>query len=599
MAVNTSISLVGLDFDALKTNLKTHLKNNKAFRDYDYEGSNMAVLIDLLSYNTYLNSFYTNMVASEMFLDTAQLRDSIVSHAKELNYLPRSYSSARAKINIGITPNQSVSSVLIPKNTSFLTKIQNNTYNFVTDQNFVINTSDETGKYTAEIDIYEGSYVTDTFVFNSTNTSQRLVLSNPTIDVSSIVVTVIEDSGSTIQNYIRASSLFGVTSSSKIFFIQPAENSQYEIKFGDNIFGRRPLDGAAVVIEYRVCTGELPNGASTFVNDSSIDGHTNISITTVNAAVSGATSESIESIRFNAPRSVATQERAVTANDYKTLLQVQFPEIQAMNVYGGEDADPPQYGKVFVSVDVKNADGVPEANKAVYKEFIKTKTPLTITPEFIDPEFTYIDVNAIVRYNVNVTSKQIEEIRTLAQIAINQYSDQYLNNFESTLRYSQLVRAIDAADSSIVGNETQVRALKILAAPALKIGIATNYTIRFDIPLSQEFYVTATTFLTAASHTIKSSSFSFAGRTCFIEDNAGVLNIATEEGSNTRILKNIGNVNYTTGTLTLSNFNPSDVFGGRLKFYAIPASKDIFCRKNIILRVLEEDINIEIERVRE
>jgi len=599
MAVNTSISLVGLDFDVLKSNLKNHLKNNTPFRDYDFEGSNINVLVDLLAYNTYLNSFYTNMVSSEMFLDTAQLRDSIVSHAKELNYLPRSYSSARATITIGITPSSSVQSVLIPKGTTFLSKVQNNNYNFVTDQNLVINTANASGAYVTNLDLYEGSYVTDTFVYNTANTSQRFAVSNPTVDLSSVTVTLIEDSGSTVQNYVRATSLFGVTSTSKIYFIQPAENGQYEVVFGDDIFGRKPLNGSVAVIEYRICSGELPNGASTFVNDSSIDSHTNVAITTVTSAVGGAVSESIESIRFNAPRAVATQERAVTSNDYKTLLQIQFPDIQAVNVYGGEDADPPQYGTVFISVDIQNADGVPETNKAIYREFIKTRTPLTITPEFIDPEFTYIDVNSIIKYNVNVTNKQIEEIKTLVRVAINDYSDSYLNDFESTLRYSQLVRAIDESDTSIVSNETNVRALKILSAPTLKFGTPTNYTIKFDIPLSEEHYVTSNTFNTSALHTIESSSFLFNGQNCVIRDNIGVLNIVTEEGSLSNIVKPIGSVDFSTGTVTISNFNPSEAFGGRIKFYAIPASKDISCRKNVILRVLEEDINLDAERVRE
>lgn len=598
MAVNTSISLVGLDFDTLKSNYKNHLKNNTSFKDYDFEGSNINVLIDILAYNTYLNSFYTNMVSSEMFLDTAQLRDSIVSHAKELNYLPRSYSSARSTINISIVPASPVQSVLIPKGTTFLSKVQNNNYNFTTDQNVVINSSSN-NTYTTTLDLYEGSYVTDTFVFNTTNASQRFVISNPTVDLSSVTVTLIEDSGSTIQNYIRSPSLFGVLSTSKVYFVQPAENSQYEVVFGDNVFGRKPLNGSVVVIEYRVCSGELPNGASKFVNDSSIDGHTNISIATVSSAISGSVSESIESIRFNAPRAVATQERAVTSNDYKTLLQIQFPEIQAVNVYGGEDADPPQYGKVFISIDVQNADGVPNANKAVYKEFIKTKTPLTISSEFIDPEFMYVDVNSTIRYNVNITGKQLDEIKTLVRAAINVFSDTYLNDFVSTLRYSQLVRSIDNADSSIVGNETQVRALKIVSAPTLKLGIPTDYTIKFDIPLSTEYYVTSQTFATAALHTVQTSSFSFNGKTCFIEDNAGILNIVSQEGNQTYVVKDIGYVDYNTGTLTLSNFTPTEAFGGRIKFYAIPASKDIFCQRNVILRVLEEDITLIVERVRE
>jgi hypothetical protein len=599
MAANSSVNLVGLDFDTIKTNLKTYLKNNTAFKDYNFEGSNMAMLVDLLAYNSYLNSFYLNMVASEMFLDTAQLRDSIVSHAKELNYLPRSYTSAQAIVNIAITPSSNVSSVLIPKGTSFTSRVGPSTYTFTTAENIVLNTSSN-GTYTAaNTKIYEGAYFADSFVYDETKTNQRFVLSNPTVDVSSVTTTVIEDSGSVINSYTRAQSLFDLTAASKIFFAQPAENNQYEIVFGDGIFGRKPKNGSVAAIEYRVSSGELPNGASTFVNDGAIDGHTNVVITTVSSAIGGSVAESIESIRFNAPRAVATQERAVTTSDYKTLLQTQFPEIQSINVYGGEDQDPPQYGKVFISVDIINADGVPNANKLVYKDYIRTKTPLTITPEFIDPEFTYVDVNSVVKYNVNISTKQPEEIKTVVQAAINEFSDTYLDDFDSTLRYSQLLKAIDAADAAIVGNETELRAIKILATPTLKIGQAENYTINFDMPLTEEFYITANRFGSNISHTIVSSTFTFNGEVCSIKDNAGTLNIVTDQGDESVVLTSIGTSNVAIGRLTLVNFNPSSVDGGAIKFYAVPASKDIFSRKNVILRILEQDINIDVERVRE
>jgi len=599
MAANTSVNLVGLDFDTIKNNLKTYFKNNTAFKDYNFEGSNMAMLVDLLAYNSYLNSFYLNMVASEMFLDTAQLRDSVVSHAKELNYLPRSHKSAQAVINIAITPTSSVSSVLIPKGTSFTSRVGSTTYSFNTSENIVLNSS-VNGTYTAtDVTVYEGSYYTDSFVYDETKTNQRFVLSNPTLDISSATVTVIEDSGSVIESYSRAQSLFDVTPLSKIFFVQPAENSQYEIVFGDGVFGKKPKNGSVATVEYRVSSGELPNGASTFVNDGAIDGHTNITITTVSSAIGGAVAESIESIRFNAPRAVATQERAVTTTDYKTLLQVQFPEIQSINVYGGEDLNPPQYGKVFVSVDIMDADGVPNANKLIYKDFIRTKTPLTITPEFIDPEFTYVDVNSLVKYNVNISTKQPEEIKTVVQAAINDFSDQNLDDFESTLRYSQLLKAIDAADPAIVSNETQVRAIKILTAPTLQVGRATNYVIDFDMPLTDEYYITANRFSANIGHTVISSRFTFGGKTCAIKDNAGTLNIVTDQGEESVVVQSVGTSNTSSGRLTLSNFNPSSVEGGVLKFYAVPASKDIFSRKNIILRILEQDINIDVERVRE
>ncbi|NDB29851.1 hypothetical protein EB151_09925, partial [archaeon] len=327
---NTSIDLVGLDFNSIKTNLKTYLKNNTAFKDVDFEGSNISVLIDLLSYNTYLNSFYTNMVASEMFLDTAALRDSVVSHAKALNYTPRSFVSASANVTISISPTSSTNSVVIPKGTSFTSRVGSNTFTFTTNENLVLSNPNN-NVFTSNLTIYEGSYLTDSFVMNYSNSSQRFVISNPTVDTSSISVTVIEDNGDNSINYSKATSLIGMTSVSNNYFIEAAENQQYEIKFGDNVFGRKPKDGSVIVAEYRTSSGELPNGASTFSNDGNIDGHSNVSVSTVSNASGGALNEPIESIRYNAPRAFQTQNRAVTASDYETILKSNFSDIQSIS----------------------------------------------------------------------------------------------------------------------------------------------------------------------------------------------------------------------------------------------------------------------------
>jgi hypothetical protein len=289
---NTSIDLVGLDFQTIKTNLKTYLKNNTAFKDVDFEGSNINTLVDLLSYNTYLNSFYTNMVASEMFIDTAQLRDSVISHAKSLNYTPRSFVSATAEIGLTVTPSSPTTNIVIPKGTTFTSRVGSNTYTFSTSSNEVINTSNN-GVFTANIMLYEGTYIADSFTMNYSNTSQRFVLSNPTIDTGSVSVTVIEDGGSTTLAYTKTETLIGLTSLTRAYFVEAAENQQYEVRFGDNVFGRKPRDGSVIVVEYRTSSGELPNGASTFLNDGNIDTHANVSISTISSATGGAINETI------------------------------------------------------------------------------------------------------------------------------------------------------------------------------------------------------------------------------------------------------------------------------------------------------------------
>ena len=397
---NTTIDLVGLDFNSLKNNLKSFLKNNTQFKDLDYEGSNINVLLDVLAYNTYLNAFYTNMVASEMFLDTAQLRDSVVSHAKELNYAPRSFASAQAQITVAITPTSNVTSIVIPQYTSFTTRVGSNTYTFSTSDTQLIANANN-GVHSISLTVYEGLVTGETFVVGSANSQQRFVLSNPTIDTSSLIVNVYEDGGQNILTYLKQDKILDVTNTSLVYFVQGAENQQYELVFGDNIFGRRPKDGSTIVVKYRVSSGELPNGATTFVSDSAIDGHTNITVTATTIASGGAVSESIESIRYNAPRNFQSQERAVTSHDYETLLLSKFTDIQAISVYGGEEIDPPQFGKVFISVDLFNTDGASESRKTIFKQYISDRSPLTIDPVFVDPTFMYIKVTSNVYYNVN------------------------------------------------------------------------------------------------------------------------------------------------------------------------------------------------------
>ena len=245
---NSSINLIDLDFESLKSSLKSHLSSQAKFQDYDFDGSNINVLIEVLSYNTYLNTFYMNMVASEMFLDTAQIRDSVVSHAKELNYLPRSFKSATANVNISITPATSVSSVVIPAGTGFTGRLGSNTFNFMVDSDIAITTSNNGVFYSNNVKIYEGSNVVDVFVKNDSATNQRFLLNNPNIDTSSITINVTENSGANTFNYIQSFYLYGLTSTSLAFFVQAAENDQYEIIFGDNFTGRTPKNGAIIEV---------------------------------------------------------------------------------------------------------------------------------------------------------------------------------------------------------------------------------------------------------------------------------------------------------------------------------------------------------------
>lgn len=586
---NSSINLIDLDFNSLKSSLKSYLSSQAKFQDYSFDGSNMSVLLDVLAYNTYLNTFYMNMVASEMFLDTAQLRDSIVSHAKELNYIPRSFRSAQANVNISITPSTTVSSVVIPAKTGFTSRVGSNTFNFVTKESIAITTSNNGVYYANSVPLYEGSYITDTFVKNSAIENQRFILNNPTIDTTSIEVTVSENSGANVYVYTQAFSLFGVVSNTNVFFVQPAENEQYEVVFGDDVSGRTPRNGAIIDITYRVCNGELPNGADTFINNSSIDGHSNVSITINTEATNGSVSESNTSIKFNAPRSFQAQERAITEGDYQTLLLREFPEIQAISVFGGEKEDPPQYGKVFISVDITNSDGIPELNKTIYNNYLKDKVPLGITTEIINPDFFYLNVSTNVNYNYNITTLSESQLSTKVQTAITNFNNEYLNDFNANFRYSNFVTAIDNADNSILNNDTVVN-------PYYLLQLSTNTDTGFSFSFNTEVLVTTpsdTVHSITADRGLFSSSFIVNGLTSQIEDDGiGNIRLVRVTSDSHSEKSKIGTIDYATGTIVISNLNVESFTGSGIKLYIKPVSLDYSTSLRNILKIKPEDVSV-------
>lgn len=597
MAANSSISLTNLDFDSNKAALKAFLKQQDLFKDYDFEDSNMSVLLDLLAYNTFQNAFYLNMVGNEMFLDSAQLRDSVISHAKELNYVPRSFSSSRATVNIIVTANDpTLNSIVIPKGTGMITRIGDKSYTFTTDENITV-TSSNSVFFASNVDIYEGIYLSDTYAVNY-DRPLSFRINNKRVDIGSVRVTVIEDNGSVQLDYKRATSLFDHDSTSEIFFIQPASGDTYEVVFGDGVVGRKPKNNSVIVIEYRVSSGELPNGASKFVFTGKIDGQANVIVSTVSAASGGAVAETLESIKFNAPRAFTTQERAVTAEDYENLLRTNYPEINAVSAYGGEDLNPPRYGKVFVSVDLDDVDGLPQSKVAEYTRFLKSRSSLAIEPIFVSPEYTYLAVTSNVKYNINVTNKNPEDIRTLVLTGILRYASVNLNNFNKTLRYSKLVQAIDDSETSIISNETDVALIKYLT-PNLNQG--QSFLLNFDMPLINDIPSAENEHDSIYRTCITSTRFGYGGQqNCNLEDDGeGNIVVVSSAGTNHSRLTVVGSVDYDTGVVQLNDLTITSMVGTSLKVYATPRYKDIVSKKNIILNILESDTNITIEQIRE
>jgi hypothetical protein len=534
------------------------------------------------------------MIANEMFLDSAQLRNSVISHAKQLNYLPRSYRSSSAVLDITINSSDaSKRNITLLKGTGFTSRVGANTYLFTTNQNIVLTSSNST--FSGQITVYEGDFFSERYVY-SDRIENKYTIENKNVDIESLKVLVLEDNGSVIDEYTRATSLLGLNETSKVYFVQGGVNEKYDILFGDGIVGKKPKNNSGIVIEYRISSGSEPNGCRVFSIAEPIDGESNVSITTVTSANGGTENETISSIKFNAPRAFSTQERSVTAEDYENLLRLYFPEINAVAAYGGEEANPPQYGKVFLSIDLRDVDGLPKIKEQEYKQFLRSRSTVSMEPVFVSPDYMYLYVKSNIKYNINRTGLSPEDMKSLVISSMLSYSSENLDNFGKTFRYSKFVSAIDDTDASIISNETDVELAKYVT-PILNI--TQKLSIDFKTPLADDLPPAATSHPIGDKHTISSSTFTYNGIRCNIEDDGnGRLRIVSSSSGNHRIAADIGTVDYATGKIEINSFKISSYDGNYLKIYARTKDKDISSSKNVILNIIESDVDVEITQVR-
>jgi hypothetical protein len=526
------------------------------------------------------------MAVNEAFLDTAQTKDAVFSHSKELNYLPRSYKSAEAVVDITIVPPADAfgnypSQIVLPKNTSFQSTMDNKIYSFSLASALTITSN---GTYTASaVSIYEGEVTTENF--NVTSVAQKYIISNPNIDTDSLSVNVrVSSSDSTNSDYTFASSLLNVKSTDKVFFLQGADKNRYEVVFGDGTFGTTPVNGNIVKITYRVSNGDAANGSKTFKpKGSMLGGYSNYYIRTISPASGGSLAETLDSIKFRAPRHYQTQERAVTTEDFRNILFEKYPEIRAIHVYGGETLNPPQYGKVIIVVDLKNVTGLPDIKKTEFTSYIKSKMLASITPVFIGPDYTYVKLVTDVKYNVNKTTLAPTDIQSAIFTTLSTFNYNYLDDFNTTLRYSQLVAAIDNTNVSISGTNTELQLIKKIV-PVLN----TNTS----------FYVSFQNQVIAS--TISSSSFTYNDTTCFIQDNgSGSLNITTiVNNASVVVVSGIGSIDYTTGAIVITNLNVSEYAGSGIKIYGTTVLQDFAVMNDTIIQMLPEDATVNVTAVR-
>ena len=449
---NSALLLTVPDYSNIRGSFVGFLKNQKQFADYNFEGSNISVIIDLLAYNTYQNAFLTNMVATEMFLDTALLPSSVISRAKELGYTPRSVTSSSATLNVQIFPNDNPGVITIPSGTPFSTSIGNQSFNFYTESSYVISQSN--GIYIAPaVNVYEGFPIQDVFTVNTFSTNQTFNLSNANVDINTVQVYVTENGPEA--EYIYTSTIVGLTSTSNSFFIQQDFSGNYQIEFGDGVTGYNPGPMAAIRVTYKACAADAPNGANNFVNSTTIAGYSNVVVSVVTASLGGAPAESISSIKYYAPLKSQTLNRAVVETDYEILLRDQFPEITAIHAFGGQDMNPPQYGQVVIVVALAGiTNGLPAIKVNQYTNFIKAKNLTLITPIFIAPTYISIRLNSTVYYDYTQTSLSSSDVEAAVLSAIQNYNKANLSDFDTVLRYSKLGTAIDNALPAINSNDT-------------------------------------------------------------------------------------------------------------------------------------------------
>jgi len=602
-----------LDFFASKDQFKDFLRNQNKFTDYDFEGSNFNVLLDVLAYNTFKNNFYTNMVFKEMFLDSAQMRNSVISHAKELNYLPRSSTSARASVRLRFESNNPAATILIPRDTRFETVFQNDNFSFVTDRAYVARriTSNTSGTNTfvatdfnergeeIGLTIYEGFTIPDiqreAFILDDEN-ELRCVISNETVDIESIRVFVGDLSGDVLdedeedfQEYFFKKDIFGVKPDDPVFYIEPYFDNLYSVVFGKNVFGKQPSPSDEIGVTYRVCNEDAPNGANRFTTSFL----PNIIVETLRPAEGGAARESISSIKFFAPKSIQIQERAVTETDYEVLLKQRFPQIKSISVYGGDELDPPRYGKVAISVNLQGNVSISESTKSDFERYLSDKTPLAIQPIFVNPEFIFVDVSLDVFYTKRLTTKSLQQLEQDIRSAVKNFTETNLDDFGTVLRNSRLSSVIDDVDNGILSNSIVTRPFIEYSPP---IRVEQNPVFNFNTELVKPYPFRSASGIENYKPAIRSSVFNFKGVCVYIQDDGlGNIQIVSDDVNNFQVLApSVGSVDYKNGVVRLSSFVVDGFAGRAIKMFANTVDADISSPKSRILTIRDENVKIRL-----
>lgn len=618
MATTSNIQIVPLDFDAIRADLKRYLQTQTEFQDYNFEGSSLALLLDILAYDAYYHGWYTNFAVNEVFLQTAQIRNSVVAAAKQVGYIPRSVTGSVAEVDITVSNVATgEGTLLLPKYTPFQSNVAGTLFTFYTLDNTLIYPNGNTAVTFNGIQLREGTLLTQTYNITESNYSDTgtvLRVFNQNVDTSTISVTVSPSNTSNISYvYTRATSAVTVNATSNVYFLFETNAGDYEIQFGDNRLGRNLNIGQRVVIKYLDSRGTLSSGANTFTYMGNplgaVSQTSNVSVVLSNVNIpsyGGAPRESIESIKRLAPNIYQAQGRIVTPDDARATLLSEVSGIDSLTIWGGEDNDPPTYGKMFICLKPVNAERFgPTQKSQIIKNVLRPKASPILGFEAVDPDYIYLVTDSEVRYSSALTALSTQELQQAVSTAIQTYATQYLGQFGSYFRYSQLSRVIDTAEVSIQSNMSTV-----LVEKKFRIDTgATSYTLNFANPIFTPATTTGlgayanATAVVSVSSKIGTQTFShidesgFVQKFCWVENNGQTLNVYKTDANNTTIIvkRNVGSVNFALGVVTFTNFSPRAITTNlinELRLRAIPLNSDIAPNRSQIILLPADNIKI-------
>ena len=584
MPANNALELTDINYDTIKQNLRNFLSNQSELGDYDYDSSTMQILLNVLAYNTYMNSYYLNMVGNEMFLDSAQIRSNVISRAKMLGYTPRSAQGPTATVQVVITPDDSPDFITLPKDTKFRTTVDGTQYVFVATDTTTINA--DSGIYSTNINITEGRPFTFRYTVSSLN-PVRYIIPADNIYTRSIIVKVQNSStDETITTFNNAENLTTVTATTDAYYLKENEDGRYEIEFGDGVLGTSLNDGNIVIIDYRTCSGVAAQGANNFTSVDSIDGYSAVTVNHVSRAQGGGDKETIQSIKFNAPKNYQAQNRAVTRKDYETIIRKEFADIQAVSVWGGEDNNPPIYGRVYISVKPLSGTLLAEDRKQTIVDRLVEKNVLTIEPIIVDPTYLYVKPTLTIKYNPDLTSQTPGQLATAIANEVISYETNRLGLFGQGFIGSQLSKDIYTVSESITSVQDELYMEKKFKPNTT---VRTTYTIPFNNEIHNYENVTK-------AFNISSSKFTYNGNANSYFDDDGLGNIRiytpTSTGSRNYLNTTAGSVNYLTGLITLTDLLITAYEGDAITITADPDKEDIDAFRNQLLLIKGASISL-------